>query len=328
MTTIDADIEADPLATNKDLADVLKLIASYYIVARDTYRARAFNNAAAKIGVHTNAILSGAQARSEIKGIGESIETAIDEYLTTGTIKRLEELQNQFPDRKETIDFFRSFYGIGPVTATKLYDRGLRTLEDLWTRGNLTEAQKIGIMWRDHIGIPIPRDEMDLINRKLGEILDPYGIKWAIAGSYRRGEPSSNDIDLLVQSRPDLNMDGLIQILRPYLPATLAFGPTKYMGLIRLSEEYNGHRIDIRVISSESFPAALMYFTGSQRFNILMRQRAIDLGMTLNEYGLYQLSGMKPILTYSEEDIFRIVRVQYLDPPQRTRTLNTLPLMY
>jgi len=317
-----AELEVDPLSRNKELADMLNLIASYYTIARDTYRARAFNNASVKIAAHQYAILSGAQARQELTGIGDSIQTAIDEYIATGTIQRLQELQARFPDRKETIDFFRSFYGIGPVTAVKFYDQGLRTLEDLWFRGNLNEAQKIGIMWREHIGVPIPRAEMDSINVKIGSILDPYGIYWVIAGSYRRGEPSSNDIDLLVESRPDLNMDGLISLLRPILPANLAVGKTKYMGLIRLSEDVNGHRIDIRLVEPNSFAAALMYFTGSQRFNILMRQRAIELGMTLNEYGLFRAGAPLPIT--SEENIFTALRVQYLTPEQRTRTLNAL----
>jgi DNA polymerase lambda len=323
-TTVDTGpTDVDLLSRNKELADMLSLIASYYIMARDTYRAKAFSNAAAKIAEHPIAILSGAQARRELTGIGDSIETAIDEYITTGTIKRLQELEARFADRKATIDYFRSFYGIGPVTAVKFYNQGFRTLEDLWFKGNLTDAQKIGIMWREHIALRIPRDEMDLINAKIASILDPYAIKWSIAGSYRRAEPSSGDIDVLVESRPDLNMDGLISLLQPILPAKLAQGPTKYMGIVRIDEQHNGHRIDIRLIDPVSFAAALLYFTGSQRFNILMRQRAIELGYTLNEYGLYDKQGIPQPVT-SEEDIFRLLRVKYIPPVERTKTIPAL----
>lgn len=317
-------IDGDPLAQNKELADILGLIGSYYTIARDTYRARAFNNASAKIAAHPYAILSGSQARRELTGIGDSIQSAIDEYMTTGTVGRLQELQVQFPDRKATIDYFRSFYGIGPVTAVKLYDQGFRTLEDLWFKANLTDAQRVGIMWREHIGIPIPRAEMDLINEAIGFVLNPYNIRWAIAGSYRREEPSSNDIDLLVEARPDFNMDSLVALMQQVIPATLAQGPTKFMGIFRLSDQYNGHRIDIRIISPESYSAALLYFTGSQRFNILMRQRAIDLGMTLNEYGLFIGGNNIPLPVTSEGDIFAHLKVVYLAPRERTRTLNAL----
>src|SRR3972149_1831897 len=300
--------DTDILGQNKELADVLNLIGEYHTLEKETYRAKAFKAAALKISQHPNIIISGTQARRELTGIGASIEGVIDEYFATGTSQRLKELEQKFSDRKATIDCVRSFYGIGPVTANKLYNQGLRTLEDLWSRGNLTQAQQIGIMWRDHINLRIPREEMNIINDKIGSILNPYGIKWTIAGSYRREESSSGDIDILVESRPDLNMLGLSTLLQPIIPATLAEGQTKVMAILRLSDQYNGHRVDIRLVEPIAYPAALMYFTGSQRFNILMRQRAIEFGLTLNEYGLYNQQG-QPLLIQSEEDIFRTLRV-------------------
>lgn len=322
----------DLLSRNKDLAETLDTIAEYYVMTRDTYRAKAFANAAAKIAAHPIGITSGSQARRELTGIGESIQSAIDEYMATydedketGTITRLQELEARFddPGRKASISLFRSIYGIGPVSAVKFYTQGLRTLQDLWERGNLNEAQKLGIIWRLHIDLRIPRAEMDLINQTIGSILNPYGIKWAIAGSYRREEQSSGDIDVLIESRPDLNMDGVIHLLKPYLPATLAQGPTKFMGMFRLDEQHNAHRIDIRLIEASQYGYSLMYFTGSQRFNILMRQRAIELGLTLNEYGLFDQEGrLYPAET--EEEIFNLLRVRYIPPIERIKTINAL----
>ena len=310
---------------NKELADILSLIGHYYsLQPKNGYRAKAFNVASAKIANHPIAILSGGQARKELSGIGDSIEQTIDEYLSTGHVQRLDDLEHEYQEQKDVIDYFRSFYGIGPVTAINLYNQGFRTLEDIWERGDLTEAQKIGIMWREHLKLPIPRAEMDIIKQEIGKILNPYGIIWEITGSYRRGELSSNDIDILVESRPDLNMSGVIALLRHILAADLATGDTKYMGIIRLSEKYDGHRIDIRIVPHDNWPFALMYFTGSQRFNILMRLRAIELGLKLNEYGLYD--GTNHLLVaHNEADIFNLLKVQYLTPEQRTRTLDHLP---
>ena len=90
----------------------------------------------------------------------------------------------------------------------------------------------------------------------------------------------------------------------------------------RISEEYWGHRVDIRIVEPESFPYALLYFTGSQRFNILCRQRALALGMVLNEYGLYLKN--KPILASSEAEIFSLLKIRYLEPQERTRNLDHL----
>lgn len=320
-------MDHDLLAVNKDLADKLSLIAGYYTLARDTYRAKSFTTASQQIGQHSTPITSGKQAKKDIKGVGTSTADIIDEYLQTGTIKRLETLQQQFIDQRKTIDWLLSFYGIGPVKALELYNSNIRTLEDLWHKGNLTDAQKIGFMWRDHIPLKISRSEMELINAKISSILDPYQLKWTIAGSYRREEPTSGDIDLLVEARPDLSMDGLVYLLQSILPASLASGPKKYMGIIRIDDQHNGHRIDIRIIEPESYAYGLMYFTGSQRFNILMRQRAIDLGLILNEYGIYKQQDNAEDVFYpapEEKNIFEILRVQYLSPAERTRTLPSL----
>lgn len=315
--------DADLLDHNKRLAEVLSLIGNYYTMAGDTYRAKSFDNASTKIAQYPFAILSGSEAIKLFSGIGPSIGAVIDEYLTTGHVGRLQELEKQFQDRAAIIDYFRSFYGIGPVTAVKFYNLGFRTLEDIWLKGNLTNAQKTGILWRDHLNLRISRDEMDLIRDKIGSILNPYGIKWEIAGSYRRQEPSSGDIDILVEQRDDFNMEGLLQLLKPLLPAALAQGTTKFMGIIRLDEQHNGHRIDIRLINNNSYPFALLYFTGSQRFNILMRQKAIELGLRLNEYGLYDNKG-ELITANSEEEIFHILRLKYIPPIERTKTIVSL----
>lgn len=322
--------DIDLLARNKDLAEILGLIASYYYIARDTYRARTYSNASAKIASFQQGIISGAQARKELKGgIGDSVEADINEYLSnydvetgSGTLGRLQQLETKFAHIREVVNYFRSFHGIGPVTAVKFYNLGYRTLDDLWFKASLTDAQKIGIMWRDHINLRIPRDEMNLINTTLGSVLNTYGIRWSIAGSYRRQEESSGDIDVLVESKADLNMHGVVQILQGYLPAILAQGEKFFMGIFRLSDQYNGHRIDIRLIDNSSFPAALLYFTGSQKFNILMRQRAIELGMTLNEYGLFDKQAAHPVT--SEEDIFRILKVKYIPPEARTKFIDNL----
>jgi len=321
------DDDVDIFSANKDLVNILELIGSYYTLSRDTYRAKAFNNASAKIATLHHSFLSGAELRNEITGIGVSIESAIDEFLATGTILRLKDLESQYPDRKQIIDLFTSFYGIGPITAIKLYDRGFRTVEDLWFKGNLTSAQKIGIQWRDHINVPIEREEMDVIYGKIRDIFNVYGIKWEITGSYRRGELYSNDIDLLVESQEDLNMSGVIVLLGELLVESLAQGETKFMGIFKLGDKNNGHRIDIRLLSPESYIPGLMYFTGSQAFNILMRQRANHLNMTLNEYGLYGTNGLSTPNIITEQSIFKVLGVKYLQPVERIRNIDSLELI-
>lgn len=321
------DVDADPMSRNNDLANVLSLIGSYYSMSgpEDRYRARTYLNAATRISEYPYEISSGRQAQAAISGIGKSTAETIDDYLNGKPIQRLQELETIFLDRKRIIDEFMSFHGIGPVSATKFYNQGFRTLSDLWTMANLTDAQRIGILWRDHISHRISHEEMNMINDQFGLILNPYNIKWTISGSYRREEESSGDIDLLVESRPDLNMDGLIYMLKDLLPATLAQGPTKFMGIFRLSDATFGHRIDIRLVDPTAYPFALLYFTGSQRFNILMRQRALELNMTLNEYGLFNSNGTQIHGLTTEQDIFAKLNIPYTAPNLRSKTIASLP---
>ena len=188
----------DVFDKNKELADFLELVAGYHTMAGEKYKASAFSKAAAQIRDYPTAIISGAQARRDLRGIGASTETEIDEFLVHGTSNRLRELETRFADRKEIIDYFRSFYGIGPVKAIDYYNQGFRTLEDLWTRAPLVDSSRMAIMWREHLSLRIEREEMDRIHTRLGTILNPYGLRWNLAGSYRRGEASSGDIDILI----------------------------------------------------------------------------------------------------------------------------------
>lgn len=317
------DVEVD--VNNKELADTLAMIANYYVMSQDVQRARTYRNASTAIANYPDIITSGAQAQT-IRGIGNSVGTDIDQWLRTGTINRLSDLEQRFADRKVIIDSFRRIYGIGPVAATKFYTRGFRSLADLWNSGLLNEKQRLGVMWRQHIDLRIPRAEMNAIRDTIGQLVDRYGIKWEIAGSYRREEPESGDIDMLVQARPDLNMNGLLSLLAPILPVTLASGPTKFMGMVRLSDQTNAHRIDIRLVEPPHWPFALMYFTGSQKFNILMRNVAIQAGRRLNEYALLDQEE-RPFPAATEADIFRLLHVQYLPPVARVRNLDHLTMV-
>ena len=305
-----------------DLASAFTLISAYYTLTGDANRARAYNRASSTIKNANFPITSGHQAASTLVGIGPSMADDIDQWLNNGhIINRLVELENGFSEHKQVLDLFTSVYGIGPASAVEFYQAGHRTLEDLWFRASLNDKQRLGLQWKHHIDLRIERWEIDLIATHLTRILPD--VRWEIAGSYRRGEATSGDIDLLVMSETGVGMRSVLARLQPYLPVELARGETKFMGLFRLSEQYNAHRIDIRLVDQSSWGCALMYFTGSQRYNILMRIRAMAVGYTLNEYSLtYGQTTHMPV--HSEEDICNILQVRYLPPTERTRDIPYL----
>ena len=96
---------------NSAISEQLSLLGTYYGLDGDTYRSKAYIKASTAIAEHGTVITSGKQAMA-IPGIGSSSASVIDEYLSTGKVQRLIELESKNADRKQTIDYLRSFYGI------------------------------------------------------------------------------------------------------------------------------------------------------------------------------------------------------------------------
>ena len=296
---------------NQRLADLFVEMAREF--KGDRYRKRAYENAADAIRRHTIPITSGTQAQKEIKGIGKSIGAKIDEIIATGQLQFLTDRPEDKIEKSKTTGLFEDIYGVGPVTAEQWYNRGLRTLEDLAKIYNeMTDSQKLGYYYYYQLKERIPRAEIDQVKT----IIDQWWqqVEYVIGGSYRRGEATSGDIDIIVKSNLSLNM--LIQSLGRLIIGTLSIGPTKYMGILRLSDRHNARRIDIRLVDENAWPYALLYFTGSKQLNIEMRAKAQSLGLTMNEYGMVGPGGISyPAKT--ERDIFDYLRIPYLEPTQR-----------
>ena len=146
-----------------------------------------------------------------------------------------------------------------------------------------------------------------------------------IVGSYRRGEPSSGDIDVLIKLPSDKTIDFGKQVLTDivklmttegYVIDTLALGNKKFMGISKVGE--HARRLDIMITPEENYGFAIMYFTGSMKFNIGMRQIALNKGYSMNEYGLTPLRGIQPApFLASEEDIFKFLGLQVIHPKKR-----------
>lgn len=89
------------------------------------------------------------------------------------------------------------------------------------------------------------------------------------------------------------------------------------MGVCRLNDKFPARRIDIRFVDYSQYYAALIYFTGSKNFNIQIRNKAIEKGYSLNEYGLIDKKTEKKIVLNSEKDIFEFLNIKYLKPCER-----------
>jgi len=315
------------IAINEMIANRLLLIATYYDLEpgtpNATYKASVYRTASDRIRVLPTALRSGAEAR-QIPGIGPSISTDIQSLLTTGRIPRLVELEERHIEEKVTLDLFQEVHGIGIKSAIKYYGMGFRTIEELLQSAPLTHAQRLAATYYDELRLRIPRQEIDVYRETIASIL-PSSIRWMIVGSYRRGESSSGDIDILVESQPGLDLRRVGELLDEagMVIGFLASGRYKSFLIVRLPN-LPARRLDLQVIPRENWAFSLLYFTGSVTFNTLLRSRAAEFGLKLNEFRLLNLETGETYPAETEEDILQLLQVRYYAPEERTRNLTEL----
>lgn len=306
---------------NERIADHLRQIEYEYQNKRDKFRSKTFLEAANSVQNYPEKITSGTQAKKNIRGIGASVEEVIDQFLKTGTSDRLKSLSPE--DKKETISLLTKVYGVGAVAANKFYENGVRSLEDL-AKQDLTTSQRLGLEYYYDLQVRIPRSEIDAIRDLLEGLfsLVDEDLEWEIVGSYRRGSETSGDIDILIKKKDGVELSNIVEVLEPnddfdFLKGILAQGQSKFMGIVQLEPNLPARRLDILLVSSESWGTALVYFTGSQKFNIYLRQLALDQELTLNEYRLKDTSTGEEFYSESEEGVFGILNIDYVSPEDR-----------
>jgi len=258
----------------------------------------------------------------EVKGIGTSLCEKIMSIVNTGTCNAYEKIKNVKDNRKEFLDIS----GIGPKKAKELVDLGFHSIESLRKAPNLNELlndkQLIGLKYYEDILERIPQAEIDIHNKLLKDVLkgiDPKA-EMTIAGSYRRRVKDSGDIDVLLKGDTKLYKK-FIEVLQKkgYLYETLAKGSKKYNGMCKLPDGLTFRRIDIMITKPDEYPFAILYFTGSKDFNTLMRQHALDRGLSMNEYSL-KYDDSKELVDHkfeSEKDIFDYLEYTYVEPWMR-----------
>lgn len=260
-------------------------------------------------------ITSGKEAQ-QIKGVGKSVGSIIDEYLFSGKVERLEEERNKFKDKYKVIESFKTVHGIGPKKAEELYEKGYRDIDDLNSEKSLTDAQKIGLKYYHDLVDKIPRKDIVSFDKKIKKIFN--NETYEIVGSYRRKEKFSGDIDILFLNN-GTNMQEIRDKLSSFILDDLALGKTKYMGILALKPNLIT-RIDIRLVDEDSWPSALLYFTGSKEFNIFCRNKAIEKGYVLNEYGVFK-NDVK-ITLKSEKEILNFLGLKFFEPQERSKNFT------
>ncbi len=259
----------------------------------------------------------------ELAGVGESIAKKIEEIVKTGKLALHEELKAKLP-----VDLYAltQVEGVGPKTVKLLYEAlGVRTLEDLERvarEGRIRQVKGLGPKIEEKIlrGLQEARgaEKRELLGhalplaRYLCRKLMASGLVQRVepAGSLRRGKETVGDLDLLaISDRPEEAARAFCGL--PEVEEILAQGPKK--SSVRLQ---GGLQADLRIVPSESFGAALQYFTGSKAHNIRLRERAVARGWKLNEYGLFDEHD-RMIAGRTEEEIYQALGLAWIPPELR-----------
>ena len=310
---------------NKQVAQVLAQIADLLeIKDENAFKVRAYRTAAETIATWPQAVASlDDQGLRGIPGIGKDLAARIKELATTGTLTYHQELLAQFPPT--ILDLLR-LQGVGPKTVATLYSElNIRTVDELATAakdGRLRSLKGMGAKKEALILKAIAERAKDegrhlltdtaTTAKELVSYLQERApdVEFIPVGSLRRGCETCGDIDILAVGGDEGLMD--VFSAHPRVERVLGHGDTK--SSVRLT---GGYQADLRLVPRESRGAAMQYFTGSKAHNIAVRDRAVQRGLKLNEYGLFRADDETRLAGDTEEGIYQALGMSWVAPELR-----------
>jgi NAD-dependent DNA ligase/DNA polymerase/3'-5' exonuclease PolX len=316
---------------NEKFIDLMEELSNIMLKHGEPFRARAYQKAQETIMSYPNNILNPEQLKSQ-PGIGPTIMEKLNEYFTTGTLTILER------ERINPVNILGEIYGIGPKKAKELVDNGITSVAQLRENSKmLNDVQKVGLKYYEDILKRIPRSEIDeyfnIFDSDFKKVATPNS-RFEIVGSYRRGAQNSGDIDMIITSdSPRVFIDFIDELIKKHIILeVLSRGPTKCLVIAKIPSSDAARRVDFLYSSPEEYPFSILYFTGSKIFNTVMRHQALQMGLTMNEHGLYTLldgkkKGEKVSAIFNnEKDIFDYLNMKYKSPEERIdgRAINLL----
>jgi DNA polymerase (family 10) len=309
-----------------ELADLLE------IQGANAFRLRAYRNASRTIEGLTESIAdlaaNGASGLTEIPGIGKELANKIVVIVETGELPQLEDAREKVPPG--VVKMLR-IPGIGPKKVAALFNElGVQTLDALKAAAEDGDVAKLkgfgkktattileGLEQVEQAGNRVYlADARPLVDEILQSLraLDSV-TQCSVAGSFRRSRETIGDLDVLATSTDSEEaMKTLSE--HPLVEKVLASGSTKMR--VRLSPVFDSQtklEMDLRVVPDESYGAAMQYFTGSKEHNIVVRRRALDLGLSVNEYAVTRDG--EYVCGRTEEEVYEAVGLPWVPPELR-----------
>ncbi|MDH4075413.1 MAG: DNA polymerase/3'-5' exonuclease PolX [Acidimicrobiia bacterium] len=321
-------------------ADVLAMLAEMATLTRldeetsQSFKVRAYESARLAVEAQGGDVTRLSQAElQKIKGVGKAIAAKIRELVDTGAVAELEVLRAAYPPAfvelsripglgPKTLKQLRSQLGVADLDGLKaaIEAEQVRTLPRMGatSEAKLAKAiERLGLTGKDR-RTPVARAR-PLAERLVDELRLVDTVQDVLfCGSLRRMAETVGDIDITVAAtRPDLVMAAVRA--HPAVHEIVVSGDTKTSFLTAAGAAGASIQVDVRVVSPEQLGAATLYFTGSKAHNIELRQRAIDRGWLLNEYGLLDAGGAV-IASRTEAEIYQALGLTYVPPPMREAT--------
>jgi DNA polymerase (family 10) len=313
--------------TNADVAKLFDELADLLeIQAANPFRVRAYRNAARTVGdlaESVAAIVADDAARlTDLPGIGQDLADKIQVIVTSGELPQLNDLRKEVP---QGIRDMLRIAGLGPKKAAALWKElsitSLAELKQAAEQGQIAKLKGFGKKTEtsileglsqvaqagQRVYLAEAKPLADAIVVDLAKL--PSVKQTSTAGSLRRLRETVGDLDVLATANDSAEpMDALAS--HPLVEKVLQRGETKQR--VRLKA---GLELDLRVVPEESFGAALQYFTGSKDHNIVIRRRAQERGLKVNEYGVFR--GEERIAGRTEEEVYAAVDLPWIPPELR-----------
>ena len=260
----------------------------------------------------------------ELPGIGDALREKITTLVNTGKLPYLEELRTTIPSGLLSL---LDLPGLGPKKLRILRDQlkieSIEALTKACQDGRLASLDGFGEKTATNLLDSIQRRATYSKLHRLGTALPaaqallthlrecPSVNQAEIAGSLRRGKEIVKDLDLIASSnKPKEVMKAFISA--PNVEKVIAHGETKSSVILA-----GGIPCDLRVVPPEVWPTALAHFTGSKEHNIALRQRAIDRGLHLSEWGLLKGKSKTPLKLKDEKDLHKALGLAFIPPELR-----------
>lgn len=315
---------------NKEIARLLAETADLMEVAgEDSFRIRSYRNGAAAILGYPeriqDVICHPDRKVTDIPGIGKGLAFVLNEICTRGSFERRDEMLAKYP--ASALELLK-IQGLGPKSIALLYQHhGVKSVDDLeriCRAGKLRELPRMGVKLEEKV-----LRSIEAYRKSAGRFLLSFGARVAQqlveefsslpgienvepAGSLRRGRDTIGDLDIIVTGPGAAAALNAI-VAHPQAQEVLGQGPNKasvLFGIERL-------QVDVRALGTESFGAAMQYFTGSKEHNVTLRTVAVKQGLSLNEYGLVETETNRRIAGANEAEIYERLGYAWIPPELR-----------